>query len=310
MDRPFIPEICHNPRPSRVPLDKVYIYYKGLKPPLEGACFDSYPIFMSPPAPSKIDDLLKIMRRLRDPETGCPWDQAQNFSTIAPFTIEEAYEVAGAIEEKDWLGLRDELGDLLLQVVFHSRIAEEAELFRFEDVVLAICEKMRRRHPHVFTDSGSIESAQAQSIAWEDHKKLERAAKAQSGLLDDIPTALPALTRAVKLQKRASTIGFDWNSAQKVLEKLQEESAELVEVIDNPKLREEEFGDLLFVMANLARHLNVDPEAALRAANSKFVRRFHHIESMLAEHNRTPDEATLDEMEALWRDAKRAEKEH
>ncbi len=264
---------------------------------------------MSQKSLAKIDDLLNIMRRLRDPETGCPWDQAQNFSSIAPYTIEEAYEVAGAIEQKDWLGLRDELGDLLLQVVFHSRIAEEADLFCFADVVLAICEKMRRRHPHVFASTGPIESAQAQSIAWEDYKKQERATKAQLGLLDDIPTALPALSRAVKLQNRASTVGFDWDSAERVLEKIQEEAAELVEVIDNPKLREEEFGDLLFVMANLARHLNIDPEAALRAANFKFVRRFHHIEIMLAKQNRTPDQASLDEMEALWQDAKKAEKE-
>jgi ATP diphosphatase len=258
----------------------------------------------------EIADLLEIMRRLRDPDTGCPWDQEQTFATIAPYTIEEAYEVAGAIEAEDWVALKDELGDLLLQVVYHARMAEELGRFNFGDVVAAITAKMVRRHPHVFGGSDAIGSAAEQTIAWDEHKKRERAGKAQGGLLDDVPAALPALLRAVKLQKRAATVGFDWDSAAKVLDKLAEESAEIVEAqragADPAKL-EEEVGDLLFVAANLARHLKVEPENALRAANAKFVRRFKQIEAALATQGRTTAEASLDEMEALWQRAKKAE---
>jgi len=254
-----------------------------------------------------IESLLEIMRRLRDPKTGCPWDIEQTFATIAPYTIEEAYEVAGAIEAEDFAALKDELGDLLLQVVYHARMAEEAGRFDFGDVVTAISEKMVRRHPHVFGDSATIKSSAEQTVAWDEHKKREREGKAQGGLLDDVPAALPALLRAVKLQKRAATVGLDWDNAAKVLEKLAEESAEIVEASesgDQAKI-EEEVGDLLFVAANLARHLKVEPEAALRAANAKFVRQFKAIESALAKQGRTTGEASLDEMEALWQAAKR-----
>jgi MazG family protein len=254
--------------------------------------------------------LLDIMRRLRDPDGGCPWDREQNFATIAPYTIEEAYEVAGAIADEDWPALKDELGDLLFQVVFHARMAEEKNLFDFADVVDAIVGKMVRRHPHVFGDRTDIHTADAQTLAWEEHKKKERAAKA-AGLLDDVPLALPALLRAVKLQKRAASVGFDWDSAPKVVEKLAEEAQEIADAQAEgagPEKLEEEVGDLLFVVANLARHLKVDPEAALRAANAKFVRRFGHIEDSLKARGREPGEASLDEMEALWQDAKLRER--
>jgi len=263
---------------------------------------------MSEP-PTSIARLLQIMRALRDPESGCPWDLEQNFASIAPYTIEEAYEVAGAIEDADWPALKDELGDLLFQVVFHSRLAEEKNLFAFSDVVGAITDKMERRHPHVFAGTDGIETAEAQTIAWEEHKRRERAAKAH-GLLDDVPRALPALVRAVKLQKRAASVGFDWDSASKVVEKIAEEADEIVEAqaagASAAKL-EEELGDLLFAVANLARHLKVDPEAALRTANAKFVRRFAHIEKTLAARGTNLANATLDEMEALWQEAKKEE---
>jgi len=257
-----------------------------------------------------INDLLDIMRRLRNPDGGCPWDLEQTFATIAPYTIEEAYEVAGAIEDEDWPALKDELGDFLFQVVFHAQMAAEQKLFDFDDVVSAIVEKMIRRHPHVFEKNAGIDSAEAQTIAWEEHKKKERAEKA-IGLLDDVPRALPALLRAVKLQKRASSVGFDWDSAPKVLEKLTEEAQEILDAqaagASAAKL-EEELGDLLFVVANLARHLKIDPETALRTANAKFVRRFAHIEKGLAARGVKPGDATLDEMEALWQDAKKTER--
>lgn len=257
-----------------------------------------------------IASLLEIMRRLRDPAGGCPWDREQTFATIAPYTIEEAYEVASTIEEQDWDHLREELGDLLFQVVFHARMAEERGLFDFGDVVDAIVSKMTVRHPHVFGDKAKPETAAAQTAAWEEMKKKERAAKHDS-LLDDVPHALPALTRAEKLQKRAGTVGFDWESAPKVVEKIAEEAGEIAEAQAEgapvEKL-EEEVGDLLFVVANLARHLKVDPEKALRGANAKFVRRFRYIEAGLKAVGRTPAEASLDEMEALWQDAKKAEK--
>jgi ATP diphosphatase len=260
-----------------------------------------------------ISTLLDIMRRLRDPKSGCPWDIEQSFATIAPYTIEEAYEVAGAIEDADWPALKDELGDLLLQVVFHARMAEERDLFAFGDVVAAIVDKMTRRHPHVFSGAAGIDSSDAQTIAWEEHKKRERAERpngATGGLLDDVPRALPALLRALKLQKRASTVGFDWDSAPKVVEKIAEEAHEIVEAQESgaavEKL-EEEVGDLLFAVANLARHLKVDPEAALRAANAKFVRRFKVIEETLAARGKPFGEASLDEMEAIWQSAKARE---
>jgi MazG family protein len=266
--------------------------------------------------PSRLDDiqsLLAIMRRLRDPKSGCPWDLEQNFATIAPYTIEEAYEVAGAIAEQDYAGLKDELGDLLLQVVFHARMAEEERLFAFPDVVKAISEKMIRRHPHVF-GAGAAENADAVTRNWEDIKKTERAAKGEksnpTGILGGIPEALPALKRAVKLQNRAAQVGFDWPSAVSVTDKIAEESRELAEAAahETPERVAEEYGDLLFVMANLARHLKLDPEAALRAANAKFIRRFRSIEAALATQGRKPEDATLAEMEALWLKAKDAEK--
>ncbi|HEY2071692.1 MAG TPA: nucleoside triphosphate pyrophosphohydrolase [Rhizomicrobium sp.] len=256
---------------------------------------------------TRIATLLDIMRRLRDPQTGCPWDIQQDFASIAPYTIEEAYEVAGAIEDQDWPALKDELGDLLLQVVYHARMAEERGLFGFGDVVDAISTKMVRRHPHVFGGADAIAGAEAQTVAWEDHKKKERARKNATGILDDVPRALPALLRALKLQKRAATVGFDWDSAKKVLEKLQEEAGEIVEAQESGAPHAdiaEEVGDLLFVAVNLARHLKVEPEAALRATNAKFIKRFQFIERSLAAEGRSPVEASLDEMEVLWQRAK------
>jgi ATP diphosphatase len=265
---------------------------------------------MEKPSPSRdIEALLKIMRQLRGP-CGCPWDKEQTFATIAPYTIEEAYEVAGAIEEENWEHLKDELGDLLFQVVFHARMAEERGLFDFGGVVEAITSKMIARHPHVFAGKMTPESSAAQTIAWEEHKRGERAAK-PGGILDDVPSALPALLRAEKLQKRAGSVGFDWESAPKVVEKIAEEAAEIVEAQNAgaPMERiEEEVGDLLFAVANLARHLKVDPEKALRSANTKFIRRFRSIEAGLAARGKKPAEASLEEMEALWVEAKRSEK--
>ena len=249
------------------------------------------------------------MARLRDPESGCPWDVEQTYETIAPYTIEEAYEVADAIQRGDLTDLKEELGDLLLQVVFHSRIAEEAGEFAFPDVVEAIVDKMVRRHPHVFGDDTMRDSA-AQTRAWEAQKAEERAAKGKDdSLLDDVPAALPALLRAVKLQKRAARVGFDWPETRQVMDKIHEEMAELSEAVielEDPAKIEEELGDLLFVYSNLARKLKVDPEHALRQANAKFERRFHYIERALADQDRTPDDATLDEMDALWNEAKKA----
>ena len=241
--------------------------------------------------------LLEVMKRLRE---SCPWDKVQTFDTIAPYTIEEAYEVASAIADKDMTSLPGELGDLLFQVVFHARMAEEEGLFDFGDVVEAVTAKMIRRHPHVFGDDEAKATAAAQKDFWEKLKESERAAGGQTGLLDDVAGALPALTRAEKLQRRSSTVGFDWNDPLLVLDKLAEEARE---VLDAPtqEARAEEIGDLLFVVANLARHLKVDPEAALRDANAKFSRRFRHIESVLGARM---GDASLEEMEALWQEAK------
>ena len=251
------------------------------------------------------------MARLRDPERGCPWDIEQDFATIAPYTIEEAYEVADAIARRDMGDLRDELGDLLLQVVYHAQMAEEVGAFRFADVVRGISDKMVRRHPHVFASESRDKSAEAQTADWERIKAAERAARpAATGALAGVAAGLPALTRAVKLQNRAGRVGFDWPDATAVLDKIAEETAELVEARDTGDAERvtEEYGDLLFVMANLARHLKIDPEAALRAANAKFTRRFETIEAALAADGRTPANSTLTEMDALWDRAKRAER--
>lgn len=260
-------------------------------------------------ASSNLENLLRIMARLRSPDGGCPWDLEQTFRTIAPYTIEEAYEVADAIERGDMAALKDELGDLLFQVVFHARMAEEEGAFAFDDVARAIADKMERRHPHVFGDT-EMRTAEEQTGAWEEQKAQERAAKGDAGLLDDVPLGLPGLTRAVKLQKRAARVGFDWTDPKSVLAKIHEEIDELAEAIDAEQADavEDEFGDLMFVMANLSRHLKVDPEAAIRRASEKFARRFRHIERRLAETGRDIDEASLEDMEALWAEAKSLEK--
>jgi nucleoside triphosphate diphosphatase len=274
-----------------------------------------------PDKPSKkhtIDDLLGVMVRLRDPVAGCPWDVKQTFSTIAPYTIEEAYEVADAITRGDLDALKDELGDLLLQVVYHAQMASEQKRFEFADVADAITRKMVRRHPHVFADQ-KLRDEFLNADLWERIKaeeKAERGTSANSSRLDDVPVTLPALTRAVKLQKRAAEVGFDWPSLAPVLAKAEEEIAELKAAIDasppdasKPPAKKigEEFGDLLFVMANIARHLGVDPEAALRDANAKFTRRFKSIEAALAAEGRKPEDSTLEEMDRLWDDAKAGE---
>ena len=305
------------------------------------------------PKPSRdIAGLIAIMAALRTPVTGCPWDLEQTFATIAPYTIEEAYEVADAIARGDRADLKDELGDLLLQVVYHARLAEEEQSFAFGDVVLAVTQKMIRRHPHVFGDSAARTAGAAKGF-WEAIKAEERAEKAAErarltnlnrviaqelpanpspSLLADIPVGLPALTRAIKLQDKAARVGFDWPSLAPVFDKMREELGELEAVVrpfdprrseadrvqshptapdptasDRAKI-EEEFGDLLFVMANVARHLQLDPEAALRGANQKFTRRFAHIEQRLAAQGRTPVQSNLTEMDALWDEAKAREK--
>ena len=259
--------------------------------------------------------LLDIMARLRDPEHGCPWDLAQNFATIVPYTIEEAYEVADAIDRSDMAALMDELGDLLLQVVFHAQMAREAGNFDFDDVAGAIAAKMLRRHPHVFGD----ESADPKTLRrrWEEHKAEERAAAAgdratgdRASALDGVSKSLPALARAEKLQRRAANVGFDWPRAAQVLDKIEEEIGEVraeIDHSDNAGRIGEEIGDLLFACANLARHFDIDAEEALRKASNKFSRRFNYIEDCLATQNRLPQDADLDELESLWGQAKQQE---
>ncbi|NOX83044.1 MAG: nucleoside triphosphate pyrophosphohydrolase [Alphaproteobacteria bacterium] len=261
-----------------------------------------------PPDNRNINALLAVMAQLRNPQGGCPWDLEQNFKTIAPYTIEEAYEVADAIGRGDMAALKEELGDLLFQAVFHAQMAQERGLFDFGDVVAAITDKMVRRHPHIFADA-DLRSADEQTDAWEHQKAEERSAKGYDSLLDDVPVGHAGLTRAVKLQKRAARVGFDWTDAGDVLNKIVEETRELTEAIDNadPDAIEDEFGDLLFVLANLSRHLKVDPEAALRRSNEKFIRRFQFIEREVARSERNMDAVSLDEMEALWNQAKATE---
>lgn len=266
-----------------------------------------------------ISRLIELMAALRDPDTGCPWDLEQNFATIAPYTVEEAHEVAEAIARNDMLDLRDELGDLLLQAVYHARLAEEAGAFAFPDVVEAITTKLIRRHPHVFGDADARAAGTAKGI-WEKIKAEEKAARraergvgdeAHPGVLSGVARGQPPLARALKLQEKASTVGFDWNDPRAVIAKLREEideiEAELARDIPPPERVADEIGDLLFAVVNLARHLKADPEQALRGANVKFETRFAAIEAALAKQNRTPAEASLDEMEALWQEAKRAE---
>ena len=257
--------------------------------------------------PATIDSLLEIMTRLRDPQSGCPWDLEQDFKSIAPYTIEEAYEVADAIEQDDRVALQDELGDLLFQVVFHAQMASEAGWFDFQDVVAGICRKMIRRHPHVFEDE-VIEDAEAQTQAWEAHKEKERGADASA--LDGVPLALPALTRACKLQKRASRVGFDWPSIHGVAEKVEEELEELREEINNKsavgKLSDES-GDLLFAAVNLVRHAGIDPESALHQANRKFTRRFHQVEASCQDAGQSITETGLDTLDLYWELAKQSE---
>jgi len=242
------------------------------------------------------------MRRLRDPQTGCPWDIEQDFSSIAPYTIEEAYEVADAIARSDWAELEGELGDLLLQTVYHTQIGTEAGLFTFETIVKSIADKMVARHPHVFGDESRDKSSAQQTLDWERIKAAERAGKSQTRTLDGVAAGLPALTRAVKLQKRAARVGFDWPDTTHVIDKIIEEAAELVEARDTLTQTEvaEEFGDLMFVMVNLARHLDIDPETALRGTNAKFTRRFAAVEDALSARGKTPAQSDLAEMDALW----------
>jgi nucleoside triphosphate diphosphatase len=264
-------------------------------------------------ARSGIERLLQVMARLRDPNGGCPWDLEQDFASIAPYTIEEAYEVADAIERQDFHDLEGELGDLLLQVVYHAQMAKEAGRFDFEAVATRIAEKMIRRHPHVFGEA-EVESAAAQTIAWEEAKAAEREQKKTEGgdpsILADLPLGLPALTRAAKLQRRAARVGFDWPEVVQVLDKLEEEFAEVRAELASGACQErltDEVGDLLFAAANLARHLGIDGESALRRANRKFERRFRSIETALSAAGRDLDNASLDEMEELWQAAKTIE---
>jgi len=269
----------------------------------------------SAPRPAHpIDRLIAIMARLRDPDGGCPWDTQQNFATIAPYTIEEAYEVADAIERGDRDALRDELGDLLFQVVFHAQMAREEQAFDFADVVAAICDKMERRHPHVFGDA-DIRTEREQTRAWEAQKAAERAAGGTeddpASALDGVALPLPALMRAEKLQKRAARVGFDWPEAAPVFDKIGEEIAEIRDAVaqgGDPGKLTDEVGDLLFACVNLARHLSIDPEVALRHGNAKFERRFRRIEASLRAEGKALEDCSLDELERHWLAAKAAER--
>lgn len=258
---------------------------------------------------ASIQQLLDIMATLRDPTRGCPWDREQSFATIVPYTLEEAYEVADAVERGDMAELRDELGDLLFQVVFYAQMARESGYFDFDAVVAATCDKITRRHPHVFGEA-RVRDAAEQSMQWEHHKAAERSAKTSGGppsVFDGVSRALPALTRAVKLQRRAARVGFDWENLEQVLAKLEEEIAELraeMAAGDSKARMRHEIGDLLLVCSNIARYANVDPESALREANNRFERRFRRVEQRLAEQGKTPAQSTLAEMEALWQEAK------
>ena len=254
-----------------------------------------------------IERLLLIMRRLRDPQTGCPWDIEQTFASIAPYTIEEAYEVADAIERNDMTDLQSELGDLLLQTVYHASIGEEQGLFNFHSIAEKISEKMIVRHPHVFDEPTLKKSAKQQTSDWEKVKAAERAASDQTGALDGVTIGLPALTRAVKLQNRAARVGFDWPEIDQVLDKVSEEIEEMIEAKSHDQ-RHEEFGDLMFVLANLARHLKIDPEQSLKDANKKFTRRFSEVEKKLAAKGTTPALSNLAEMDSLWNEVKATEK--
>lgn len=269
-----------------------------------------------------LEDLLAVMARLRDPERGCPWDLQQDFPTIAPHTLEECYELVDAIERGDFAQVRDELGDVLFQVIFYTQMGREQGRFDWPDVVDNLVEKLLRRHPHVFPSgklaAGALreDDSRAQvDVArvhqtWEQIKQTEREAKLQGGVLDDVPVALPALSRAAKLQKRAARVGFDWESWRQVLEKIQEEQGEVVEAIEQGDAAaiEDEIGDLLFACVNLARFVKVDPEAALRSSNRKFERRFRFIEQSLAAGGQRPEQVSLDVMEQLWLQAKQVEK--
>ena len=269
-----------------------------------------------------IERLIEIMAALRTPGTGCPWDLEQDFASIAPYTIEEAHEVADAIARGDLVDLKDELGDLLLQVVFHARMAQEQGSFAFPDVVEAITTKLIRRHPHVFGDARDLSPAEVKAL-WGQIKAQEKADKARAraqaglpepaeakGVLAGVPTSLPSLTRAWKLQAKASSVGFDWNDARLVLDKVREETAEIEEALagGDKAAIQEEIGDLLFVIANLARHVDADPETCLKAANAKFERRFAGIEQALEQQGREPRQASLEELEELWQQVKRAER--
>jgi nucleoside triphosphate diphosphatase len=260
-----------------------------------------------PPKPGRdIGALLALMAALRTPKTGCPWDLEQSFATIAPYTIEEAYEVADAIERGDFAGLKDELGDLLLQVVFLARMAEEAGKFDFADVVQAITEKLVRRHPHVFGDARDLNPDEVK-VLWSKIKADERGSEGERRTLDGVPLALPALARALKLQDKAAKVGFDWEKKSDVEAKVAEELAELAGAADCTAAHEE-MGDLLFVLVNLARWLDVDPEGALRAANAKFERRFRAIEDALKTRGKTPAQSNLAEMDTLWNEAKKKQR--
>jgi len=278
--------------------------------------------------PYSIDDLLYLMSRLRDPENGCPWDMKQTFDTIVPYTLEEAYEVADAIAKQDFPHLKEELGDLLFQVIFYSQMGKELQHFEFGDIVHTLVSKLIRRHPHVFptgelySEDNAVKLTEDQIKGrWEAIKKQERDEKAEQdrlagkeakkpSLLDDIPDALPALQRAEKLQKRAATVGFDWPETEQVLDKIEEEIAELREALAEGKQEaiQDEMGDLFFAMTNLSRHINVKSEIALRGTNEKFTRRFSHIENTLEQQGKTLKDASLEEMEALWQAAKQLEK--